>query len=229
MSKVNLKKEHVEQLVENESFVEMHDTEFLEDVEEDVSQLEEVIIEETIDEEEQPMTVFENAPHVTYETLDGDNVTIVDENEVEDTEEEEQSDEEIIQEINTMVTALRAPRAKQVRETISTEQREEENELIRQTVTLLCTDCNFVAPTLEALLFHYRESHKKRGVFTCCDREFTKRVKLVEHVKLHNDPKAFSCGVCDKQFTSKYTLGTHMATHLPEELCEFTCEVCGKK
>lgn len=144
--------------------------------------LEEVIIEETIeelegDEEGRSTSDITEDADVEYvqEALGSDEEY---EDEIVTEEEEETSD----------VEGQQALERRQMRPIVSPEQREQDNELIRQTVSLSCTDCGQNYDTLEDLLLHYRHVHKKDAALICCDREFRARNKLLNHVKLHIRP-----------------------------------------
>lgn len=210
---------------------EQQQEEVADDVESDAGQLEEVLIEETT--EEDPVIAIVDGETITYQAIDG---AVYEEEQLDGEEEDDEEYDDFTDEDPTddeVSNAQKPPRErttrKQFRETQTPEQREEENELIRSVVSICCQDCGHVADSLETLMFHIRQKHKKNAGLVCCGREFRKRIKLVEHVKLHMDPKAFSCSLCDKSFSSKYTLNHHMTSHVPEELCEFNCEHCPKK
>lgn len=195
--------------------------------EEGVAHLEEVIIEETIDEDEDQMITMAN-----FE----DGIDEEDEEAMEHDSGSEEGEEE--EEVDTdyedfSPQSKRAPRVKsekkQLRELVTAENREKENELIRQMIILACSDCGFLSDTFENLIYHYRDVHKKSGGLTCCNRLFVKRLRVVDHAKLHADPNAFACPVCAKPFCSRYSLSNHKSAHVPEELCEFQCAQCPKK
>lgn len=203
-------------------------TEYVEQ-EEDVGHLEEVIIEETIEEEDEQLMSVD-----AYETIDASEVYEEEqegdpdeEEEDDDVTDEDPSDDEFVKRVG-VTPRVRAVR-KQLRDVQTPEQKEIENELVRSVVHLLCHDCSFQGDTIDQLVIHNRKDHKKDVGVICCDKEFKKRIKLVEHCKLHVDPNAFSCDICDKHFSSKYTLSHHMSSHVPEEMCDYVCEQCPKK
>lgn len=104
-----------------------------------------------------------------------------------------------------------------------------EDELIRSVVSLQCNDCSHSASTFDELMAHYKQDHDKDGVLYCCERKFTRRFKLLDHVRLHVNPNEFACEICKKQFNSRYYLADHMASHIPENEREFQCTLCQKR
>lgn len=227
-----IKKEEIVEDATDAVFVDMDSAEFLEQ-DEDAGHLEEVIIEETIEDEDPVITMVAEESTISY---DADYVNEYVDEDLEEEEEdpddeatdEDPSDIEFSPKVRRREPGPKAVR-KQVREAITAEQREEENQMIRSIVNLSCVECGFLFETMEALIFHHRQIHKKNAAVMCCEREFRKRIKLVEHCRLHLDPKAFACSECDKTFSSKYTLSHHMTSHVPEELCDFQCDQCPKK
>ena len=65
-----------------------------------------------------------------------------------------------------------------------------------------------------------------------CDKEFTKTWNLLDHVRMHEGIKPFTCNLCSKTFTQKGNLKKHyIVQHSSESLEErkkFRCEVWGK-
>ncbi len=76
-------------------------------------------------------------------------------------------------------------------------------------------------------------SEKKSGggqkkIHECpiCDKTFSSREAIRTHMKLHSDPDLFRCKLCDKDFKFKQSLQRHMSHHTGE--FPFYCRICGK-
>lgn len=109
-------------------------------------------------------------------------------------------------------------------------QRDAEDELIRQTLSLNCDICPNTSATFEERLVHYKDMHSDaHGYVKCCGKEFKKRTLLLDHAKLHINPDEYACPQCKKRFTSQIYLADHVVTHLPKEERPFQCEQCHKR
>lgn len=232
VEKITFKQENdpvVEVVEHSEPYADIVAGEYVEQEEEADQHLEEVIIEETIEE------TMDDDQVITLTTYAEDGIE-ADEDEMDQSgSEEEDEDEEVDTDYEEFSPQSKRPvvkvksERKQLRETLTAEQREKENDLIRQMISLACGDCAFVSDTFENLIYHCREVHKKSGSLVCCNRVFTKRLRVVDHAKLHSDPGAFACQECGKLFSSRYSLSNHMGSHVPEDQCHFQCDNCPKK
>lgn len=109
-------------------------------------------------------------------------------------------------------------------------QRDEQDELIRQTVSMDCDICFQTSATFEELLTHYKDVHgNSQGYVKCCEKTFKRRYVLLEHVKLHLNPDTYACPKCQKRFSTKRHLTDHVMLHIPEEQRQFQCEKCLKR
>jgi len=69
-------------------------------------------------------------------------------------------------------------------------------------------------------------SVKKAHECPICDKMFSSREAIRTHMKLHSDPDLFRCKICDKDFKFKQSLQRHMSHHTGE--FPFYCRICGK-
>lgn len=67
---------------------------------------------------------------------------------------------------------------------------------------------------------------EKRPVFSCsiCGKSFGKKHVLVLHMKIHTGDRKFICKICSKAFIHKHQLKNHMNMHGTERL--FKCDQC---
>lgn len=81
---------------------------------------------------------------------------------------------------------------------------------------------------------HFAQIHTKQEFYiSCCSRRLKERFRVVEHARVHLNPQSFKCNFCDKCFTAKNTLYTHLMQLHPNEddiypKCRHICNVCGK-
>ena len=74
-----------------------------------------------------------------------------------------------------------------------------------------CDHCNKAFMVKSDLSNHMNGIHSKKKKCRCniCDRSFTQKYKLNTHVQLYSEEKQFKCDQCDKGFTQKCNLVTH--------------------
>ncbi|CAH0564687.1 unnamed protein product [Brassicogethes aeneus] len=93
---------------------------------------------------------------------------------------------------------------------------------------LLCTICNkqFEFPRyLKAHLKRHEDSYKK---FKCdlCEKGFSSKRDLTDHVNVHKNIKNFKCPICDKAFRTKQNVAKHLPIH--SEKRPYKCTLCDK-
>ena len=57
-----------------------------------------------------------------------------------------------------------------------------------------------------------------------CDKAFTTRWKLTEHIRTHSGEKPYQCDICKKSFSTKGYMKIHLRTHTVKE--RYQCDVC---
>lgn len=75
----------------------------------------------------------------------------------------------------------------------------------------LCSVSNF--ETFADAKEHYAEAHNQKGYLRCCcDRVFSERPRVIEHLKFHLNPHDFKCDRCPEQriFRTKTSLKRHL-------------------
>lgn len=68
---------------------------------------------------------------------------------------------------------------------------EKDDSKILEHFGLDCEDCSHSSKTYLNFLHHSRIVHKKRAYVYCCNRQFYKRCRLLEHISWHTDPESF--------------------------------------
>lgn len=113
---------------------------------------------------------------------------------------------------------------------INLEFTEEEENVMKENAEMKCEICSVEFTGWVHARTHYRSVHKKHlGWIRCCGRKIDRKHEMIDHVKWHQDPTIFSCHTCGKSLLTKEYLLMHEATHIPEELRQFECQICKKK
>lgn len=75
----------------------------------------------------------------------------------------------------------------------------------------------------------HRRSHielnEKSHMCNECNRRFSCKKLLNDHMNVHQGKRPHKCTLCPKDFASKYTLSAHMKTHA-DRTREFNCSTC---
>ena len=66
-------------------------------------------------------------------------------------------------------------------------------------------------------------------MFKCqtCDKRYSSKKSLNQHIKIHDESNAFKCDVCLKVFSNQKDFNRHYRIHTGEK--PFACQVCNKK
>ena len=91
-----------------------------------------------------------------------------------------------------------------------------------------CSQCEkrYSAPST---LSHHMNIHRGKHKCTECGRCCQSSQHLAEHRRCHSGEKPYSCGVCEKRFTSSTGLCIHMNIHRGKYKCTECGRCCGSK
>lgn len=79
---------------------------------------------------------------------------------------------------------------------------------------LECVLCSEACPTYSLLRQHFQNTHPQEKFYMlCCEQKLSLRYRIEDHVRLHIDPNAFKCDLCDRQFKEGRYLLAHKRTH----------------
>ncbi|CAO1338410.1 unnamed protein product [Diamesa hyperborea] len=90
-----------------------------------------------------------------------------------------------------------------------------------------CDLCNKFFTRKEHLLNHVRQ-HTGESPHKCmyCNKSFTRKEHMVNHIRQHTGETPFKCSYCPKAFTRKDHMVNHIRQHTGE--CPFKCSFCNK-
>lgn len=66
----------------------------------------------------------------------------------------------------------------------------------------------------------------KPHICKICNKVFSQKYHLNEHMKVHTGVKPYLCSICQKSFTQKGALNTHVRVHTGER--PYRCNICQK-
>lgn len=94
-----------------------------------------------------------------------------------------------------------------------------------------CQECGKSFRQQSALYIHSRchlpDDIKNKFPCNLCNKRFSTKPNLVTHMRIHTGVKNYTCDQCGKSFIQKGNLDAHLLTHSHDK--PFSCELCCKR
>uniref|UniRef100_A0A1B0B678 Transcription factor grauzone n=1 Tax=Glossina palpalis gambiensis TaxID=67801 RepID=A0A1B0B678_9MUSC len=104
------------------------------------------------------------------------------------------------------------------------------DEEIANFMSLHCDRCKLEAKNFNALHSHMLAEHNVKGYARCCNRRFSSRFLLLDHIRRHSNPDSLKCEPCNRIFADRNSLRHHLQIkHQKDEDKMFSCSRCPKK
>ena len=87
---------------------------------------------------------------------------------------------------------------------------------------VLCTGVN--TDSNDIIAQHSRDDKPRSHVCTVCEKRFTTKRSLTDHLRSHSGEDLFTCTQCEKHFTCRINFSRHMNIHSSK----YMCNECGK-
>lgn len=94
----------------------------------------------------------------------------------------------------------------------------------------VCTICNKKYSSLFSLRQHIKCIHVNQAIFKCkeCDKRFSRKANLDSHMNVHSNDKKFKCDVCGLKLKTKANLRIHKKIHSTDPNDLISCGICNK-
>ena len=98
-------------------------------------------------------------------------------------------------------------------------------------VKCVCKICQKACLNKGNFLAHYKRIHLKLKNHKCnfCDKAFTDKKDLTNHIERHENKKNYKCDLCNKTFNAKDGLATHQKINHKAESIKVNCNLCNKQ
>ncbi|PSN37136.1 hypothetical protein C0J52_20172 [Blattella germanica] len=110
---------------------------------------------------------------------------------------------------------------------ISDQNKKSHNQENKEVSIWTCNLCNKLFSEKNKLNEHM-ETHTRNRPFVCslCNKSFFRKGDLLSHVRTHTGDRPFSCDLCNKSFTQSSTLVAHTRIHTGAR--PFFCDICNQ-
>lgn len=94
-----------------------------------------------------------------------------------------------------------------------------------------CEQCGKKYSSVFSLRQHVKVVHVNQATFKCphCNKAFSRKANLESHLMVHSSEKPFQCDVCHLRLKTKGNLRVHKKIHSTDPNDMVSCDVCGKQ
>lgn len=94
-----------------------------------------------------------------------------------------------------------------------------------------CDQCGVTYAHRNTFRKHIKSVHEgvRPHVCTICDKRFTMKAQLNDHLVIHTGEKAFVCDRCGKRFNRKNVLRMHKQRVHKQQTPSHACQICDKR
>ncbi|XP_058444471.1 transcription factor grauzone-like [Malaya genurostris] len=104
-----------------------------------------------------------------------------------------------------------------------------DDQLIAERIELRCDTCSLECSTFDEVQKHSMAQHEKRAFVYCCNLKFSRKCRLMDHIRYHLNPTEFKCDICPKQFPNSESLSRHKdSAHVSDGDRTLQCSICSK-
>lgn len=108
---------------------------------------------------------------------------------------------------------------------------EQNEQLIKKHIHMLCQICNYNCDDFKNVIAHYKTKHTDtKPHIICCDRKLDCPSDVLQHAYYHEDPNYFKCIECGRSYKNNSSLKDHYRRqHAPETNFNHKCDQCPRK
>lgn len=105
----------------------------------------------------------------------------------------------------------------------------ENEQKIKEFLEVKCHICETEFESFSKVKKHFKRFHQNFEAFLiCCDKKFTKRSHLLDHIEWHDKSTVHRCEICCKEYKNKVCLRAHNKMCHSDIYHECICSQCGK-
>jgi hypothetical protein len=100
---------------------------------------------------------------------------------------------------------------------------------IRRFMDIKCRICSTTFESFFRLKKHFKQLHPGDTAYlSCCDKKFTRRFELLDHIESHDTTITHRCDDCGKTYKTRNCLRTHRKHQHEQPWAGEMCAICGR-